>query len=533
MSNNIDFAATMYESDPIVAALNKVPGFDPLKLMNRRRNPGAEKNERDLDFRYKKLWFRLAHRQGRIRLNKLSVTEQLAIFEAQIYLELTDANPISSFTATCTKEEAGSKYIEGAQIKAMDQALTDAGFGLQFVPAPAGGTENTASQAVISPTANMQMPGTAPKAVQAAAGTGNAQVSVAAPGKVRQTVQQVAAQQRTAASQAAVQQRTVAPQQAVQRPASAPQQRPMTQQTAVQQKPAIVQSVVQQQTVAPQATVQQRPAAPKPVAPQTRVQQGQTAPQPTVQQRPVAPQSAAPVKSAQTVQTAQGGQKETPRPAQAPAGMQKAAVNPAASASSQKPAAVAAPAPQPAVGLPAGAEALPAEQLPVTAQEQTQPITSDVAAAISMLSGKKEADTLPIAPNGTKTEEKAETILGGLPAAPTAATTAAPVAPATATTAAPASTANAPAASAGQAAKEEKPYTEASPVEEILQSMTLEDAKKVVVPSGTCRGWTVAEVAERRRPSLKFYLSEGYQGKDNILRAAARLVLDDLERKAG
>lgn len=28
MSNNGEFAATMYESDPIVAALNKVPGFD-------------------------------------------------------------------------------------------------------------------------------------------------------------------------------------------------------------------------------------------------------------------------------------------------------------------------------------------------------------------------------------------------------------------------------------------------------------------------------------------------------------------------
>lgn len=549
MSNNNDFAATMYESDPVVAALNKVPGFDPLKLMNRRRNPGAEKNERDLDFRYKKLWFRLAHRQGRIRLNKLSVTEQLAIFEAQVYLELTDANPISSFTATCTREEAGSRYIEGAQIKAMDQALTDAGFGLQFVPAPAGGTENTTMQAAISPAANVQMSGTAPKAVQAAVGTGNAQVSVAAPRKVQQTAVQLrtvapqaAVQQKPVAiqptvqtvQQAAAQQRTVASQQAVQRPASAPQQRPMTQQTAVQQKPAAVLSVVQQQTVVPQATVQQRPAAPKPVAPQTRVQQGETAPQQrsaVVKQQPAAPQSAAPAKSAQTVQTAQGGQKETPRPAQAPAGMQKAAVNPAASASSQKPAAAAAPAPQPAVGLPAGAEALPAEQPPVTAQEQTQPITSDVAAAISMLSGKKEPDTLPIAPEGTK--EKAETIPEKLPAAPTAATAAAPAAP---TTAAPESTApaaNAPAASADQTAKEDKPYTEATPVEEIIKSMTLEDAKKVVVPSGTCRGWTVAEVAERRRPSLKFYLSEGYQGRDNILRAAARIVLDDLEKMAG
>ena len=136
---------------------------------------------------------------------------------------------------------------------------------------------------------------------------------------------------------------------------------------------------------------------------------------------------------------------------------------------------------------------------------------------MTMLSGKKEPDTQPIAPSGTKAEIKAEAMPEELPVTPTAETSAVPE---TAT-------------SVGQEATEDKPYTETTPVEEILKSMTLEDAKKVVVPSGTCRGWTVAEVAERRRPSLKFYLSEGYQGKDNILRAAARLVLDDLERKAG
>lgn len=63
--------------------------------------------------------------------------------------------------------------------------------------------------------------------------------------------------------------------------------------------------------------------------------------------------------------------------------------------------------------------------------------------------------------------------------------------------------------------------------------MTLEDAKKVVVSAGTCRGQTIAEVAQRRPFSLKFYLSEAYQGRDNILRAAARLMLDGLEKKAG
>ena len=431
MSNNSGFAATMYESDPIVAALNKVPGFDPLKLMSRRRNPGAEKDERYLDFRYKKLWFRLAHKKGRIRLNKLSVTEQFAIIEAQVYLELTDANPVSSFTATCTREEGGDKYIESAQIKAMDQALTDAGFGLQFVPVPAGSTENTAAQAT--------------------------------------------AQQHTTVSRAAVQQRTAVQQPTAQRQTAAPQQRIMTQQQATQQRPA-------------------------------------TAQQPITQQQTIVQQAAVSARSAQTTQaqTAQDGQKAVARPAQTQAGMQNAATVPVS---------------QPAVQLPVSAETLPADQLPVAEDGQTLPVASDMAAAMSMLSGKGEPDALPVAPEETKAVEKAETMPEELPVAP------ASVVPDTA-----AATETAPVASAagaGQTAGEDKPYTETTPVDQILQFMTLEDAKKVIVPTGTCRGWTLDEVAQRRRPSLRFYLSEGYQGKDNILRAAARLVLDDLEKKAG
>lgn len=569
MSNNGDFAATMYESDPIVAALNKVPGFDPLKLMSRRRTPGAEKDERYLDFRYKKLWFRLAHRQGRIRLNKLSVTEQLAIIEAQVYLELTDANPVSSFTVACTREEAGDKYIESAQIKAMDQALTDAGFGLQFVPAPVGSTEDTTPQEAAGSAANVQMPGTAPKTVQqaavqqktvaqatvqqkAVAVQAAAQQNTAAPRQAiaqQRTIapQQIAVQQRTlaqqptaqqkTAAQAAVQQRPMAqqqvtvqqhpatPQPAVQRQTAAPQQKPMTQQQTLQQRPV----TVQQQSAATQqrpAAVQQRPAAQQPMAQQRPA---------AVQQQTVVQQAAVSARSVQTTQaqTVQGGQKAVARTAQAQAGMQKAAVNPAASASSQKP--TTASVQQPAAQLPVSAETLPADQLPVTAG-QSLPVAPDVAAAMSMLSGKGEADTLPVAPEGAKAVEKAETMAEELPGgtmAVTAATPAVQDAAASAETVSTAPAAPVPAVSMDQAAREARPYTETTPVDQILQFMTLEDAKKVIVPSGTCRGWTLDEVAQRRRPSLRFYLSEGYQGKDNILRAAARLVLDDLEKKAG
>lgn len=565
-----DFAVTMYESDPMVAALNRVPGFDPLKLMGRKRTAGAEKDEESLDFRYKKLWFRLAHRTGRIRLNRLSITEQLAIIEAQVYLELTDANPVSSFTAACTREEGGDKYIESAQIRAMDQALTDAGFGLQFVPAPVGSMENTAPQAA-GPVANMQMPkvpqpvmqqvqqaapqqgitsqqaGIPKKAVavqaapqqattpQPAVAQQKTAAAQAVPGQ-RIAVQQAGIPQKTVATQAAprqgiasqqagVPQRTVSvqptPQQAVAQQKTvaaqaAPQQRAVPQQAVVQQKTVAVQSAVRQQAAAAQQSVVQQQTA---VSQQRSVAQ-QAAVQPQAVRQSTAPQAAVPNKPARTAQvqaqTVQAGQKGAAIPAQA--GMQRAAVSPAAPAAPQK-AAVPVSTQQAAAQQPVSAETLPAGQHPVTAEAQELPVTSDIAAAMSLLSGNKE-DTPPVAPTGMKAGEKAESMPQELPVAPTVSVSEMPAAPA-------------PAANAGGAADEGRPYTEETPVEEILQFMTLEDAKKVVVSAGTCRGQTIAEVAQRRPFSLKFYLSEAYQGRDNILRAAARLMLDSLEKKAG
>lgn len=167
----------------------------------------------------------------------------------------------------------------------------------------------------------------------------------------------------------------------------------------------------------------------------------------------------------------------------------------------------------------------------MAAEAQELPVTSDIAAAMSLLSGNKE-DTLPVAPEGMKEDEKAESMPQELPVAP-----AAPAMAGSGTTntvsVSEMPTAPAPAANAGGAADEGRPYTEETSVEEILQFMTLEDAKKVVVSAGTCRGQTIVEVAQRRPFSLKFYLSEAYQGRDNILRAAARLMLDNLEKKAG
>ena len=134
MSRNENHVPTMYERISAVADLNRVPGFDPVKLLRRTISPKTKEEVLRLDFPYKKLWFRLANPKGRIRLNALRITEQLAIFEAQVFLDRSDAEPIGSFTSCCTKDEApDGQYIQAAQREAMNEALSDAGYGLQFV----------------------------------------------------------------------------------------------------------------------------------------------------------------------------------------------------------------------------------------------------------------------------------------------------------------------------------------------------------------------------------------------------------------
>ena len=52
--NKNEQTATMYESIPAVAELNKVPGFNPLKLLRRIISPEDGQEMQQLDLRYKK-----------------------------------------------------------------------------------------------------------------------------------------------------------------------------------------------------------------------------------------------------------------------------------------------------------------------------------------------------------------------------------------------------------------------------------------------------------------------------------------------
>ena len=121
---------TMYHAVPVVSELNRVKGFDPTRFL-RKTKDGPR-----LDLNVKKLWFRLKYPNGRIKLSALKITDQLAIIEARVFFDKNDTQPVSSFTAqTNNQTTPGGLYIEMAQHNAIDEALSSAGFGIQFVPA--------------------------------------------------------------------------------------------------------------------------------------------------------------------------------------------------------------------------------------------------------------------------------------------------------------------------------------------------------------------------------------------------------------
>lgn len=123
----------LYTTNATVAALNHVPGFDPLKFLRRTTSRKTGEDVMRLDLRYKKLRFRLACPTGRLKLNALRITEKMAIFEAKIYRDREDAEPLSSYVANCTLDATpGGLYVEAAQEEALDTALSNAGFGIQF-----------------------------------------------------------------------------------------------------------------------------------------------------------------------------------------------------------------------------------------------------------------------------------------------------------------------------------------------------------------------------------------------------------------
>lgn len=381
----------MYERFPAVAALNQVQGFNPLKMMRRMVSEKTGEEIWRLDLQYKKLWFRLAHPTGRIRLNALRITEQLAIYEAQVYLNRDDQLPISSFTSSISREEAPEgKYVQAAQEEAVDNALTSAGFGIQLsdVTTPESqrhfGNEIPVTAVKSEPTAVAAKPKPAVNAGKPAI-----QVPMA-------PVKTVAAPQSAASAATAVS-------------------------NPIQSVPA------------PAKVDNSQPAA----------KLAQSAAQPSVK--------------APKVNTA---------------------VNP--------------PAQQDRVEAPAA--------------QAVQPVKVDVPAVqTAKIPEQKDAHS-------------ALEILRGGNVAPTAAP--------------------APAVAFAAEADADLPYTfgprynNDMSVDEIVQLMTVDEAKEVVVDSGMSKGWKMGDVATNRPASLKFYIFGGYKGNNNILKAAAMIMYEQVQQAA-
>lgn len=118
-----------------VAALNRVSGFDPVRLLQKSLQGKKVAGDQlaQMVLKYKKLWFRLACPHGRIRLIARRLTEEIAIIEAEIYRDRSDSTPVANFIGSRTIHDTpGGLYIQAAQYEAIDNVLTDAGFGIQL-----------------------------------------------------------------------------------------------------------------------------------------------------------------------------------------------------------------------------------------------------------------------------------------------------------------------------------------------------------------------------------------------------------------
>ena len=307
----------LYTINAAVASLNHVPGFDPLKFLRRTASRKTGEDVMRLDLRYKKLWFRLACPTGRLKLNALRITEKMAIFEAKVYRDREDAEPLSSYVANCTLDATpGGLYVEAAQEEALDTALSNAGFGIQFADVGSESEEYGSEVPV------------------------GAKAEIAKPVQVKTELAEPA-----------------------------------------QKQPEVVK---------------------------------------TVQEEPIK------------------------------------ANDPL--------------------------DAIMADDMPVPEQ-----VTAEV------VEKPKTVVLESVQPAQTPAEPPQNVIV--LEQEPPAAA-----------------------------------YTQSSPVEKIRQQMTYEQAQNVIVDCGTCKGWTLAQVADRRPASLRWYV-KGYQGENNILRAAAAIIWDSLQEK--
>lgn len=122
-----DNSAVVYNAESTAEGLNRVKGFDPLKYVRSTENGAV------LDLPYQKLWFRLRHPNGKIRIFIKNLSEKIAAVEARVYFDRADSEPAANCIISGVDAE-DKVSVAKAQHDAMEKALSDAGFGLQFIP---------------------------------------------------------------------------------------------------------------------------------------------------------------------------------------------------------------------------------------------------------------------------------------------------------------------------------------------------------------------------------------------------------------
>lgn len=121
-----DNSAVVYNAESTAAGLNRVKGFDPLKYVRSTENGAV------LDLPYQKLWFRLRHPNGKIRIFIKNLSEKIAAVEARVYFDRADSEPAANCIISGVDAE-DKVSVAKAQHDAIEKALSDAGFGLQFI----------------------------------------------------------------------------------------------------------------------------------------------------------------------------------------------------------------------------------------------------------------------------------------------------------------------------------------------------------------------------------------------------------------
>lgn len=129
-----DNSAVVYNAESTAAGLNRVKGFDPLKYARSTENGAV------LDLPYQKLWFRLRHPNGKIRIFIKNLSDKIAAVEARVYFDRADSEPAANCIISGVDAE-DKVSVAKAQHDAMEKALSDAGFGLQFIPVNPSGVK--------------------------------------------------------------------------------------------------------------------------------------------------------------------------------------------------------------------------------------------------------------------------------------------------------------------------------------------------------------------------------------------------------